>query len=277
MKAPIILQFEGHTADEGHLDLYDASESLKGLATTINIITHGFVHNNEVRTKVPKQKDFKTYFSGAKKGCFDFDIDVTFSEKSVNEHGKTVIIARYWDYLSLSIATAVGVEYRPQTPYIKNLLDESPEIFDEMALELESHLIETHRPIRTNNALAAKFIRPHVGEKIVLNQDTLSFISTSIKSETPESWSGNVTRYNLITGVGRAYITEIGRTVPFFIKDFTGSNNHIHRQAAQSMNEGAEQGVRDGGRRLFLGLKTVGNREQIKRIELTDIVDPREL
>lgn len=271
MKTTILIEFEGLTSDEGHLELYEASEALNGLASSVNLVTHGFVHDNEVRTKVPVQKDFKTYFSSAKKGCFDLSIDVLFEPKTIKKHGKSVIFDRYWDYLSYTIANSIGENYTPQTPYLENILEDKPYHFDDLAEELESHLARVHRPIKTKNAITTKFIRPRVGEKIVLNKTTLAYVSASIVSNIEEAWSGNITKYNILSGKGRAFINEIGRTVPFFIKDFENHGLPVHHAASESMDEGARLGAKVGGKRLFTGFKTTSNRDIVKRIQITGI------
>lgn len=271
LNTQIVVQFEGLQADEGHLNLYDAAESIRGLATSINIVTHAFVHENEIRTRVPLQNEFNTYLTGAKKGCFELSIGVAFGGVPQNYHGRSVIISRYWDYMLLTMATAVGEVYEPLTPYVQSLEVERPEIFDELSQSIENHLEEVHRPIKMRNAEVAKIVRPHVGEKIVFNQTTYQYLHVAEKSDEVERLVGNVTRYNILSGYGRAFINDMGRTVPFVIKDIEGEGRVAHLQATASMDEAARRGVGIGGQRLFDLYRTTGSRDQVKRIHVINI------
>jgi hypothetical protein len=271
MQTSVVIEYEGLVADEGRMELFEASEAIKGLATATNLITHGFVHDDEVRNRVVKKKDFNTYLKGARKGCFEIDLEVSFEEKVIEKHGRTVIVNKYWDYLAYAIANAVGEEYEPQTPYLEKLIDEKPFVFDEMAIELERHLVQIHRPILSRNAEVARFHRPKSGDKIVLNRTTLEYVAESNKSNVEHAWIGNVTRYNILTGAGRVYIDDLGRTVPFKIVDHDGVGVLVHKAAAASINEGANWGAAQGGKRVFHGYETTNAKEIVKRIEITGI------
>lgn len=271
VRAGIWLQIEGNQADEGELDLVDAAAVLEGFAVSLNIVGHAFVHDNAVRNRVPIRNDFATSFTAAKKGCFELQMDISFGETAIAHHGSSVIIARFWDYLSLSMAVAVGVNYEPLTPWGVNLNAEEPFIFDDIASNIEAHLLEVHRPIWSKSAQTVKLVRPKVGEKLVLNRDTLDYISVSDVSPDLEYLVGNVTKYNILTGRGRAYFKKYGRTVPFFIKDILGAGHQSHLQATESMREAAVAGLREGGQRLFGIYAVTGSRDQVKRVTVEGI------
>lgn len=266
MKSEIWIQFEGEQADSGQLDLVDSAEVLQGLAASINIITHSFVHNHEVRNRVPIRDGFNTTLTAAKKGCFELQMSVEFDGAAIQKHGPSVISAKFWDYFSTSIAVATGVKYDPKTPYGKDLCEEQPYIFDDIANNIETHLVSAHRPIWSKNAEVARLIRPRVGEQLVLNSDTLEYVKISELSDNLEYLVGNVTKYNILTGRGRAYFQKYGKTVPFFIKDITGPGQAAHLQAVASMKEAAEHGIGNGGYRHFGVFAVTGSRGQIKRV-----------
>lgn len=271
MRAGIWLQIEGNQADDGELDLVDAAAVLEGFAVSLNIVGHAFVHDNEVRNRVPIRNDFSTTLTAAKKGCFELQMDISFSEKAITHHGSSVIVSRFWDYLSLSLAVTAGVNYDPTTPWGTHLNSEEPLIFDDIASNIETHLLAVHRPIWSKNAQTVKVIRPKVGEKLVFNRDTLDYISVSNQSPDLEYLVGNVTKYNILTGRGRAYFKKYERTVPFLIKDILGPGHHAHLQAAESMREAAVAGLREGGQRLFGVYAVTGSRDQVKRVTVEEI------
>jgi hypothetical protein len=266
MKSEIWIQFEGKQADSGQLDLVDSAEVLQGLAASLNIITHSFVHDNEVRIRVPIREGFNTALTAAKKGCFELQMSVEFEGATIQKYGHSVISAKFWDYFSTSIAVATGVRYDPKTPYGQDLYEEQPYIFDDIANSIETHLAAIHRPIWSKNAEIARLIRPRVGEQLVLNSDTLEYVKISEVGDSLEYLVGNVTKYNILTGRGRAYFQKYGKTVPFFIKDITGPGHTAHLQAVASMKEAAEHGIGNGGDRHFGVFAVTGSRGQIKRV-----------
>lgn len=266
MNAGITLELEGNQTDRGELDLVDAALMLDGFAVSLNIVAHAFVHNNEVRNRVPVRTDFETKLTAAKKGCFELQMEVSFGSAAIRHHGASVIIPRFWDYLTLSMAVAVGVEYSAQTPWGKNLEEEEPFVFDDIATNIESHLSQVHRPIWSGNANIIKLHRPKSGDKLIFNRETLDYISVSNESEQIEYVIGNVTKYNILTGRGRAYFKKYGRTIPFLIKDILGAGNSSHIHAADSMSEAAAVGVGQGGDRLFGVYSVTGSRDQVKRV-----------
>jgi hypothetical protein len=266
MKSEILIQFEGRQADLGELDLVASAEALQGLAASLNIITHSFVHDHEVRSKVPIRKGFNTTLTAAKKGCFELQMSVEFDGSTIQKHGQSVISAKFWDYFSTSIAVATGLKYESKTPYGKYLYEEHPYIFDDIANSIETHLVDTHRPIRSKNAEVARLIRPRVGEQLVLNSDTLEYVKISELGDSLEYLVGNVTKYNILTGRGRAYFQKYGKTVAFFINDITGPGHTAHLQAVASMKEAAERGIGYGGDRHFGVFTVTGSRGQIKRV-----------
>jgi hypothetical protein len=271
METSIQIQYEGNQADDGRINLYDAAEALKGLASSINIITQSFSNDDKVQTKVPVQKEFKTYFSAAKKGCFDLFIDVKFETKTIQKHGASVVKDKYWDYLIEAFSASTGSEAYNNSTFLKKLLQENEGLFDEMAIAIDSHILNVHRPISNGSAATAKIIRPYVGEKIELNIKTHHYLNTKIRDENITNLSGNVTRHSNISGLGRAYIREFKRIVPYYIVDHKNTGKEVDTLAAKSLLDGSAIGIGKGGLCNFDAHLVRDNKDFVKRIELKNI------
>lgn len=264
----IIIQYEGKKSDSGRLDLYDAAESLHGFTRVLNRIAHAFANNDDARSKVPKPTNVITSITGAKKGCFETLIDVEFSEKVVQSMGKSVVINNFWDYFIYTFSLGIGIDYQPTTPYLRKKIDRSEGHFDEMSAALEVYLTKTHRPIKSNSASTIAIVRPRFGSTIIMNNATLDYVETNLTSNTIEYWSGNVTKYNILTGYGRAYIDEIGHTVPFNLFGLD-DDTPAHTTAAASMEEGARN--IGSGKREFSGYKVTNATGIVKRLLILTI------
>ncbi|BDE73145.1 hypothetical protein HQS1_42690 [Delftia lacustris] len=271
METTIQIQFEGNQADDGRINLYDAAEALKGLATSINIITQAFSNDDHIQTKVPIQKEFKTFFSAAKKGCFDIFIDVKFEQKTIQKHGASVVKDKYWDYLTEAFAASTGNSENNTSHYLRKFLDENPGLFDEMAIAIDSHVLNIHRPICNGSAKSAKLIRPYSGEKLELNKKTHIYLSTLTKERKITHLTGNVTRHSNISGFGRAYIKEYNRIIPYYIVDHKKKGKAVDTLAAESLRDGSALGIGKGGLCSFEVNLVRDNKEYIKKFELINI------
>ena len=264
----VVFRYEGLNADSGQLSLYDSAEALKGLATLVNQVSHAFANENEVRDRISNPRDVVTTMVGAKRGCFEYIVNVKFSNVVSQRIGKSVVVKHFWDYLDLSILLATGLEKESDNPYIRKIAESDDTPFEELAIRLEQPIKNILRPINTDGAATLTLIRPYVGERLTLDSSTYDYVSTSDQDPALKHWEGNVTKYNILTGYGRAYIDSIRRTIPFNIIDFS-ANQIAHQAATASMNERAQKST--DGKRSFVGHKVSNAAGRIKRILVTEI------
>ena len=267
----IVVRYDGLAADNGQLSLYDAGESLSGLATVINLAAHSFANDNEVRDRMANPTDVTTTMLGAKRGCFENIIGIDFSNAVNEKIGKSVIVKHFWEYLRVSLETAIGNEPSSENPYVTRIINSESAPFEELAVRFETPLQHVMRPLKTKGANTVTFSRPYVGDQVSLDLDCLDYVSTSTKDDVLRHWPGNVTKYNILSGYGRAYLDSVKRTVPFNIVDFEG-NQIAHMAATASMNERAQD--RDAGKRVIVAHKVVSSSGRIKRLLVTEINKP---
>ncbi|WP_141217667.1 hypothetical protein [Bordetella genomosp. 4] len=264
----IVFRYDGLSADRGELGLYDSAEALKGLATLINQVSHAFANDNEVRDRIANPQEVITTMVGAKRGCFEYIVNVRFTDNVVRGIGKSVILKHFWDYLDLSVLLATGSEAESNNPYIKKIASSDDTPFEELAIRLEQPLKSILRPIHTAGAVSMTLNRPYAGDRLVLDEASYDYVSTSNQDVALGHWEGNVTKYNILTGYGRMFLDSVRRTVPFNVIDFP-ANQRAHQAATASMNERA-QGAGEG-KRVFVGHKVSNAVGRIKRILITEI------
>lgn|GEM_PF-4788464 len=262
----VTLRYEGEEADRGELNLYDSAVSLSGLGQAIGRILHAFVNKNIPQKRGAHPLHAEVYHKAAKKGCFEQIIEVEFEDKIVAEMGRRLVVWNFWDYLEYTIATAIGEEMEPQTEYVRTLAESENSPFEEIAETVEEGLKKLHRPILQKSVLTASFVRKEI-PVVTFNAASAEYVDTSNLNEELEHFIGQVTRYNLNTGHGRAYIDDLRRIVPFKIPEFE-MNEIAHRAATASMYDKAN---RLGGERKFVAQRITNAPGITKRLVVQEI------
>lgn len=232
----IVIRYDGKTADSGHLNLFQAAESLDGIARVVNVIVHAFANDGEIRERLAAPEGAETYLSAAKKGCFEEVVTVAFDAATVEKIKPSVIIGNFWDFLTASVCSAIGRPYDPSTPMVRRIIESNETFFEEVAEELENALQKLHRPIKSKGAETITFARPKASDAVTLNEESLHYASVMKQEREMTYWHGNVTKYNSLSGVGRVYLDELGETIPFRIHRFK-ENISAQRAASASMDE----------------------------------------
>lgn len=104
------------------------------------------------------------------------------------------------------------MDVKPATPSIQKRAAEET-FFDELAETLEGSLQRAHRAI-DYGVKTITIERPRA-ELVTFNSATSEWVNTRDENPDVEEFFGNVTRYNSISGNGRAYIRELKKVIPF--------------------------------------------------------------
>lgn len=259
---------EGGMADQSILPAYDVGQMLVGIARASNIIAHAFSKNDEIRKRAEAANEVETLVSPSRKGCFEEEITFRFSPKLVGRMGASVIANGFWDYYGYAWSSAVGYEYVPRTPFLTRRLAANELLGQEMAEALETALQEVHRPIHTDRNLKIEVIRPRVGVAFSLDATTMDYIATREDVKNKLTIIGNVTRFNILSGFGRVFVSTEKRVVPFRIVD--NRDDGLMKQAVASMNDSLVDNFRKGKRR-FTVHKIESANGQLKRYVVHEI------
>ncbi len=199
--------YEYGMADEGRLDLYDAAIALKGVARASSLITHAYL-NGEVKTQGDGAKGAEFYINTPKRGSFIYEAVIFFAG--------SVSSGVFYDFIKYGFNEAVG-KLNYNQDYSKALEKRIEPTIGELPATLESSLNEIHRPIRKDNDIKLTVGRPR-GEKLAIfdSESALYLLPSTIPA--PHPISGNVTKYNNLTGWGKFFDLIEQRTVSFNIK-----------------------------------------------------------
>ncbi|WP_300686225.1 hypothetical protein [Chryseobacterium sp.] len=211
-----ILRYTGGKADESILDLYDASTSMQGLAKALAITSYALINDGKVRRKGDNIPNVDFYLQPSKKGSFIEIVTIIFQQPAVQVLGSSVLVAAFWDFISFTWNEATGREASLKEFKTKKLLEQNETLSEEISHALEIPLQQLHKPIQKDRNIEIEIRRPRSNDPVLkFNQNTLDYVMSEGEPEEVDNIIGNVTKYNILTGIGRFYDDRLGKTVSF--------------------------------------------------------------
>ncbi|MDM1244075.1 MULTISPECIES: hypothetical protein [Acinetobacter] len=212
------LSYQNGTADDHHLDMYDAAISYLGFAKAINITVNAIL-NKQVKVKGNQSGGFKVYLDTSKKGSFEQFITIIIDNPSLT--ASTIVLgasgSALWDGIKYVFGGVLGV-IQPKPP--KKIMDRIEPILDDLHQALETPLQEAHRPIVNDDEIEIEITSGRKQGVIKLDKNTLREISSST-SQKIEVRKGNVTKFSNISYIGRYYDEELDKTESFHSEALT--------------------------------------------------------
>ncbi|WP_454867603.1 DUF7946 domain-containing protein [Pseudomonas farris] len=264
----LVLRLEGGVADEGLLDIYDAANTITGLARAVNLVAHSFVNNEEVRLKNQSAKGAQAFVHSSRKGCFEEQVDIRFDEKIAKKVGNSVLVGVFWDYLTWVLSNSVGIEVEPSTSYVKKVAQKNELFIHEIADALESPMLLIHRAIDRDEKVKVFFNRPRVGDALTLGTETLDYVTTREIAAGSEYIVGNVTKVNVLSHFGRLFSDEENKVVSFAL-----AHPDDHRLKGLSLKSMQEHNDGLPGKVHLRVKKIVSAHGVVKRYIVEDILE----
>ena len=264
-----VLRIDGGLADQGLLDIYDAADTIYGLARATNIVTHAFLNKDQVKTRANSVQGAQTYIHSSLKGCFEEKFEIHFEKHAIENIGSTVLVNNFWDYLTWAWSAAIGQPIAPESASLKKIVESDPELIFVIADALETPMQKLHRAISRDSTVEVTLNRPKVGDKVILNHNSLAFVSVRDVEANTEYISGNVTKFNVLSDFGRIFSDVEGKTVSFRLAH---PDERIRSLCLRSMQEmvGGEK-----GKMSFKVSRVLSGQEIVKRYLVHDILPPK--
>lgn len=257
------ISYSGASADQGLLDIYDASVSTLGLARALSVTTHAFLNDGQIRKRAERVVGAKVYLHPPRNGSFEELVTIVFTDPVVQFIGASVIVPAFWDFLKWTWSEALGGEHQPETPFVKRLEDRVEPLIGEIGVALESPMASLHRPIQNAVNMEISISRPRVGEIIKLDHTTMAYVSIRDEGEAEEGIIGNVTKYNILSGYGRVFVDDLNRTVPFDLDtDVSPGEKEFLTKSSHDRNRGLDGKISLNASRILTG------RGELKRFKV---------
>lgn len=268
------VSYNGGTAVNGKLELYDAGRSLMGLSRAISITTHAFLNDGFVRTRADRVHGANVFLSGPRQGSFLEDVSVVFDDESEQRVGRSVIVPAFYDFLRWTWSVASGrPSGDPDTAYVRKMAERQEPILGDMSTGLESALREFQRPLSTQRDMTISFVRPRTGELLRLDQESLLYVTPEVDDEITENVIGNVTKYNMLSGIGRLYDDGEERTISFDLAtSVTAWEKQLLTESMHERNSGNHGKIAVDVKRVFSarGILKRYTLHAVRRIEEAD-------
>lgn len=257
------ISYSGASADQGLLDIYDASVSTHGLARALSVTTHAFINEGQIRKRAERVVGAKVFLHPPKNGSFEELVTIVFTDPVVQFIGSSVITAAFWDFLKWTWSEALGGSHEPETPFVKRLEDRVEPLIGEIGVALESPMASLHRPIQNAVNMEISISRPRVGEMLRLDHTTMAYVNIREEGEAEEGIVGNVTKYNILSGYGRVYVDDLDRTVPFDLdSEVSPGEKEFLTKSSHDRNRGLDGKISLNAARVLTG------RGELKRFKV---------
>lgn len=252
-------------AEQGRLDMYDASVSFQGFAKALTITAHALLNDGEVRKKGNRIEGGELFILPARKGSFEQLVTLVIT--NTDAIGVSIAASAFYDLIKWTWSKVLDFNYDPETPHVRRLADRIEPFIGEMEEALEIPLEQAHRPIKMDDNVIITIKRQRVGEVVRLDRETLQNVSLQTELEPQQDIRGNVTRYNMLSGYGRFYDDTLDRTVSFKIDDQVSS---VQKQLLTWSLHHAQQ-AQGSGKILIEARRIITPRGVVKRYLISDI------
>lgn len=257
------LRFSGGDADDSKLELYDGTTSLYGFSQALQIAMHAYVHH-EIVTRATAMKGISAFVRAPRNGSVLFDILAIIEQYPAVASISAPI---FYDFLKYAFSKAAGyLNAAPETNYVSRMSTDDEPFFDDLAETLEGSLQRGHRSIDGGTATSITLERPR-SVLVKFDKSSSEWVNTRDEAPAVEELDGNVTRYNSITGNGRAYINELHTIIPFRLSpEFPGIKRGYLTWSLHGNTAALPKALK------FHAKKVKSARNDVKRIILCDVV-----
>lgn len=246
LELKFIIRYTGGSADNNYLDLYDAASSMHGLAKALSITSHALLNDGYVKSKGDSTKNVSFLLHPPKQGSFIELVTIVFEDPAFAAIGSTVLVSAFWDFIEYTWKEATGRQGKMTDFKTKKILEKNEFLSQEMTKSLEIPLQQLHRPILSDSNIEIEIKRPKKGVVLKFNKTTLDYVMFQDDPLFKENVKGNVTKYNILSGIGRFYDDELKKTVSFHSDDLDDEQNKILSQSLHNSN-----GNNSGGKILI--------------------------
>lgn len=284
------LAYEGSSADNHLINMYDGAKAIAGFQRSLAITTH-LILNGEIITQAPSLNGATILMPPSQQGSWKTNVLIvvggigtlsiaagTASTDSLYGH----LIASAYAWVTNE---ALGFEADYDDTLQKQIyeynethekkLDESR--LDAVVEKTENSIIDMHRPIVKSKTAVRALIKKEDDVKLeydfpIINKESYDYISYTETSKVPKTLIARVTSYNLNTYRGRAYFPDLGnRTISFSLAEQCRTISNVLK-LTNSLTKTAESSGTEGHIYLTF-LRNESSTGRIKSIYVINVIN----
>lgn len=217
MTIDFVARFEGYEADKHRLPAFEAAQSLHGLARGFTVASH-YLGTGIIRKRYPFESQVQVFMHPPRRGSFETLFQI-ISDPMVQAFGGAIaggITANFAsDFIKHVYRRVIGADDQIQTAEVKQIDEERPGDIDALAEAVEPGIRMAHTAI--GHGAETVIIVAGQNNVVNFNGGTKSYLETSIRGNEEEVQAVSVGSYNVNSRMGRAFFSDLGRTVPFHV------------------------------------------------------------
>lgn len=226
LSVDISIAFQGGSASDNRLDMYDGAAALFGFSKTFLVSTH-FLVNEKVIFQAPAATGVRCFLRTSRPGSWEQAIQIVVENKEfLLGVGAAAAKDILKDFTKVVLTHGVGRPARAATKYVRDLLQRKKPEFEVVKEATEGSLRDAHRTIELDGTTT---VRVDSGRErlVVFNADTRRYITDYVREPTSREIVGNISSYNVNSRRGRIFDSALGRTVPFVLDKSIGNRARI--------------------------------------------------
>lgn len=282
------LSFSGNTSDDSIIDFYDVSQALIGFQRTLALTTH-LVLNGTVITQAPSLKGARIIAAPPEEGSWKVVAGVIGAIWAAGQAPQDSAVGHLlisgYDYVvsetlgfHVDFDSTLGQQYK----YLNENKSGVPKLeqskFDAVIEKCEVAVRDMHRPIiGSETATKATILVGGGGQSRPLNhpltRSTFEYVSQTHQENYPDVLEGRVSSYNGNTYKGRVFVREVGRPVPFTLRDAARTPNSIGlvTSSLSTYTRFLSNSRVSGGFIQFVAFKNTSRSGQLKSLTIVEI------
>lgn len=249
MAIEFTLSYDGQEATRNRIEFYDVAQALVGFQRSLAITTH-MILNGEVITQAPSLKGAQILAFPAEDGSWKIRASIVggvflaAAQAPQNSFLGHLMTSAY-DYIisealgfHIDFNKTLGQQYQDMQKLHIDLKPQPQSKFDSVIEKCDVAIKNMHRPIVISHTAESAHITcqadygPARPLGVVLNSTTYEYISYTRAAESPITFVGRVSSYNMNTFKGRIFTEDEWRPIPFELAESARAGDTISLVAA---------------------------------------------
>lgn len=215
------LRYTGYEAEHNRLPAHEGATSLEGITFTMSLLAN-YLATGEIRHRGEMSRKARVYIQPARQGSYVQDLVVLLTEP--NNVFMTTIVGSYAvatvgqianAFIANALNDVVG-RIKARTGSEERWLSRFPSGDTEALVDrIEPSMRRAHEVIDQGASLLS--ITKGQAPIVQLDSATKAWVNTNIIDDDFRLRTVSISAFNANSGNGRAYLTDVGKTVPFSV------------------------------------------------------------